>query len=85
MAIERQDSVSSIIGKVVSNKMQKTVVLMTQQKIKHKTYGKYVTRTSKYFAHDPENKCQIGDLVRIRESRPYSKKKTWEVVEIINK
>lgn len=71
------------VGKVVSNKMDKTVVVAVERQLPHPLYGKRIKKTSKFYAHDPENKCQIGDIVRIRESRPISKLKRWVVVEIL--
>ena len=74
-----------MVGTVVSNKMSKTVVVLVERLTKHRTYKKYVKKHSKYMAHDPENQCRIGDRVRIMESRPLSKRKHWEVIEIIKK
>ena len=74
-----------IKGIVDSNKMDKTIVVTVNKKVKHQFYGKYVSRTTKYYAHDPENKCIEGDLVRIRQTRPISKLKRWELVKILNK
>ena len=74
---------STIIAMVVSNNMDKTAVVSVERKVKHKTYGKYIKRSSKRQIHDPDNQCEMGDLVRIRESRPYSKNKRWELVEIL--
>ncbi len=71
------------VGKVVSNKMDKTVVVAVERKFPHPLYGKQVKETKKFYAHDEENKCKEGDIVRIRESRPLSKLKRWVVVEII--
>ena len=71
------------IGKVASNNMDKTVVVAVERQLPHPLYGKRIKKTSKFYAHDPENKCQIGDIVRIRESRPISKLKRWVVVEIL--
>lgn len=71
------------VGKVVSNKMDKTVVVAVERKFPHPLYGKQVKKTKKFYAHDEENKCKEGDIVRIRESRPLSKLKRWVVVEII--
>jgi small subunit ribosomal protein S17 len=70
------------IGQVVSNKMDKTVVVKIERLVKHPVYEKYVKRTTKIKAHDNENKCQIGDTVKIREARPISRDKKWRVVEI---
>ena len=75
----------SLAGTVVSNKMEKTALILVERLTKHRTYGKYIRRRSKYMAHDPQNKCQIGDKVRIVESRPVSKRKRWQVTEITKK
>ncbi|SNZ10957.1 small subunit ribosomal protein S17 [Persephonella hydrogeniphila] len=72
------------VGKVVSDKMDKTVVVAVERQLPHPLYGKRIKKTSKFYAHDPENKCKTGDIVRIRESRPISKLKKWVVVEIIS-
>ncbi len=72
-------------GKVVSDKMEKTVVVAIESKVKHPLYGKTVNRTTKFKAHDEENACGVGDTVRIMETRPLSKDKRWRVVEIIEK
>ncbi len=69
-------------GKVVSNKMDKTVVVLVERRVKHPLYGKYMTRSSKLKAHDENNECQQGDLVTISETRPYSKSKTWKLEKI---
>lgn len=73
------------IGKVVSNKMDKTIVVATEKLVAHPLYKKQVKQTKKYKAHDEENKCQIGDIVKIMETRPLSKDKRWRLVEIIEK
>jgi len=75
----------SLAGTVVSNKMEKTALILVERLTKHQIYGKYIRRRSKYMAHDPQNKCQIGDEVRIVESRPMSKRKRWQVMEILTK
>jgi len=72
------------VGVVVSNKMQKTAVVAVENRSPHPKYGKIVVKTKKFKAHDPENQCQEGDRVRIRETRPLSKTKRWELVEIIS-
>ena len=74
-----------MIGTVVSNKMDKTVVVAVETSVSHKTYGKTVKRTYKLKAHDEENKCQIGDKVKVMETRPLSKDKRFRVVEITEK
>lgn len=72
-----------LVGKVVSNKMQKTVVVAVETMKRHPLYGKTMRRTDKYKAHDEENRCAVGDLVRIRETRPLSKEKRWVIEEIL--
>ena len=76
-------AVKERVGEVVSDKMDKTVVVAIENRSPHPKYGKIVVRTKKYKAHDAENQCQIGDRVRIRETRPLSKTKRWTVEEII--
>src|SRR5215217_5895281 len=73
------------IGVVVSDKMQKTVVVAIDRRVPHPTYGKMVTRTKKFQAHDEENSAKTGDTVRIMETRPLSKDKRWRVVEIVER
>lgn len=73
------------IGRVVSNKMQKTVVVAVEDRIRHPLYGKIVRRTKKFKVHDEDNKCNIGDTVKIMETRPLSKEKRWRLVEIVKK
>ncbi len=72
-------------GKVISDKMDKTIVVAVQDNVKHPLYGKIVKRTYKLKAHDEENACGIGDTVRVMETRPLSKDKRWRLVEIIEK
>lgn len=71
------------VGEVVSNKMQKTVVVKTTMRVPHPKFGKIVKSTKKFYAHDEEQKAQIGDRVRIMETRPLSKLKRWRIVEIL--
>jgi small subunit ribosomal protein S17 len=73
------------IGKVVSNKMQKTVVVQCERKFAHPMYKKMIKRNTKFKAHDEHNDCNIGDMVRIMETRPISKEKSWRVVEILER
>jgi small subunit ribosomal protein S17 len=73
------------IGKVVSNKMQKTITVAVDRKVKHPIYGKFVNKTTKFKAHDEENTAGIGDTVRIMETRPLSKDKRWRLIEIVEK
>jgi small subunit ribosomal protein S17 len=75
----------TVTGRVVSNKMDKTVAVAVERKVKHPLYGKYMRRTSKYVAHDEENTCHHGDLVTIEECRPLSKTKSWRLVEVIER
>ena len=70
-------------GRVVSNKMDKTITVLIERRVKHPVYGKYITRSSKIHAHDEQNSCNIGDTVTVAESRPLSKTKTWQLVEIV--
>jgi small subunit ribosomal protein S17 len=73
------------IGKVVSNKMTKTITIAVDRKVKHAIYGKFMNKTTKFMAHDEKNEAGIGDTVRIMETRPLSKMKRWRLVEIIEK
>lgn len=73
------------IGVVVSDKMQKSIVVAVKRKVKHPIYGKFLNKTTKFHAHDEENTCNIGDTVRIAETRPLSKTKCWRLVEIIER
>ena len=73
------------IGLVTSSKMDKSVVVVIERRVKHPIYGKFVKKTSKFVAHDEKNECGEGDLVRIMETRPLSKRKNWRLVEIIEK
>ena len=71
------------IGKVVSDKMDKTIVVATEKLVAHPLYKKQIKMTKKYKAHDEENKCKVGDIVKIMETRPLSKEKCWRLVEIL--
>ena len=73
------------IGVVVSNKMDKSIVILVERKVKHPMYGKFVKKSTKFMAHDEKNEAGIGDTVRIMETRPLSKNKCWRMVEIIEK
>ena len=70
-------------GKVVSNKMDKTITVLVERRVKHPVYGKYITRSSKLHAHDEQNVCNIGDTVVVAESRPISKSKSWKLLEVV--
>ncbi len=73
------------VGVVVSNKMLKTIVVAEKRKVKHTIYGKFVNKTTKFYAHDESNSCNIGDTVKIMETRPLSKQKCWRLIEIIER
>ncbi len=73
------------VGLVVSNKMDKSILVEIERKVKHPIYGKFVKKTSKFSAHDENNDCGIGDTVRIMETRPLSKNKCWRLIEIIER
>ncbi len=73
------------IGLVVSNKMDKTITVVVERRLKHPIYGKFMKKSTKFHAHDEKNECGIGDTVRIMETRPLSKLKRWRLVEIVEK
>lgn len=73
------------VGVVTSNKMQKSIVVAVERKVKHPKYGKFLNKTSTFTAHDEKNECNIGDTVRIMETRPLSKNKCWRLVEIVER
>ena len=80
-AVEKRTRLAT--GKVVSNKMDKTITVLVERRVKHPVYGKYITRSSKIHAHDESNQCGIGDTVTVAESRPISKSKTWKLLEVV--
>lgn len=73
------------VGMVTSNKMDKTIVVAVERRLQHPVYGKFVKKTKKFTAHDEKNECNIGDKVRIMETRPLSKRKRWRLVEILER
>jgi small subunit ribosomal protein S17 len=73
----------TVTGKVVSNRMDKTITVLIERRVKHPVYGKYITRSSRVHAHDENNECRIGDLVTVAESRPLSRTKTWKLVQVV--
>jgi small subunit ribosomal protein S17 len=75
----------TVTGRVVSNKMDKTITVLVERRVRHPVYGKYMTRSSKVHAHDAENQCGVGDLVTVAEVRPISKSKTWNLVEVVER
>ncbi|MEL6534614.1 MAG: 30S ribosomal protein S17 [Bacteroidota bacterium] len=72
-------------GQVVSNKMDKSITVAVQRRVKHPIYGKFIRKTTKFMAHDEKNECGIGDTVRIMETRPMSARKRWRLVEIVER
>jgi small subunit ribosomal protein S17 len=82
--ISNAHSQRTVVGKVISNKMNKTIVVQVERKVRHPLYGKYVKRFSKMYAHDEEQKANIGDTVLVQQSRPLSKLKRWKLIDVIN-
>ncbi|WP_076416791.1 30S ribosomal protein S17 [Shewanella sp. UCD-KL12] len=79
------DKIRTLQGRVLSNKMDKSITVAIERKVKHPLYGKYLKRTTKIHAHDETNQCNAGDVVTIRECRPLSKTKSWTLVEVVTK
>ncbi len=82
---EGQKNKRTVTGRVVSDKMDKTITVLVERRVKHPVYGKYIKRSTKLHAHDANNECQIGDLVTISECRPISKTKTWVLEKIVER
>ncbi|MDP1697485.1 MAG: 30S ribosomal protein S17 [Xanthomonadaceae bacterium] len=82
---ENSQTLRTVEGRVISNKMDKTVTVLVERQIKHALYGKYLRRSTKLHAHDESNVCKEGDLVRVAECRPLSKSKNWRVVEVVTR
>ena len=82
---DQENNLRTITGKVVSDKMDKTITVLVERRVKHQLYGKYITRSTKLHAHDENNDCNEGDTVAIVESRPISKTKTWKLQSIVEK
>jgi small subunit ribosomal protein S17 len=82
---EKDNKVRTVAGRVISNKMDKTISISVERLVKHPVYGKYIRRTTKYLAHDEDNSCNEGDVVSISECRPISKNKSWQVVEVLER
>jgi len=82
---EQQTTARTVSGKVVSDKMDKTITVLVERRVKHPIYGKYVKRSTKVHAHDESNQCRQGDVVTISETRPMSKTKSWALVEVVEK
>lgn len=85
MTMETRNLRKEKVGIVTSNKMNKSIVVAVETKLKHEKYGKFLKSTSKFMAHDEKQECTIGDTVRISETRPLSKNKRWRLVEVIEK
>ncbi|PLX19644.1 MAG: 30S ribosomal protein S17 [Salinivirgaceae bacterium] len=83
--MEKRNLRKERVGIVVSDKMEKSIVVAVRRKMRHPIYGKFINKTSKFKAHDEENTCNTGDVVRIMETRPLSKTKNWRLVEIIER
>lgn len=83
--MSEQKIVRTLTGRVVSDKMDKTVTVLVERKVKHPLYGKVIRLSKKYHAHDENNELQVGDLVEIQESRPLSRTKTWNVSRLVEK
>lgn len=84
-AMEQRNLRKERIGLVTSNKMEKSIVVSVERKVKHPMYGKFVKKTTKFVAHDDTNTCNIGDTVKIMETRPISKNKCWRLVEVVER
>lgn len=80
---DKQTLARRLSGSVVSNKMDKGIVVLVERRVKHPKYGKYITKSSKISAHDEDNRCQEGDVVVIQECRPISKTKSWKLVDVV--
>ena len=82
---EQTKKVNTVVGRVVSNKMDKTITVLVERSVKHPMYGKYVKRSTRLKAHDPSEQCNEGDLVCIQEVRPMARSKNWKLVEVLEK
>ena len=80
---ETNQTIRTVTGKVISDKMDKTATVLIERKVKHPVYGKYIRRSTKLHIHDENNACREGDLVTIQECRPYSRTKSWKLVEVV--
>ena len=83
--MSEEKKVRKVAGRVISSKMDKTISVSVERLVRHPVYGKYIRRTTKFLAHDEENACNEGDVVSVVECRPYSKNKSWRVVEILER
>ncbi|MDX1706089.1 30S ribosomal protein S17 [Pseudidiomarina sp.] len=83
--MSQEKRIRTLQGRVTSDKMDKSITVAVERRVKHPVYGKYITRTTKLHAHDEENQCKMGDTVIVRETRPLSKTKSWALVEIVER
>ena len=83
MNADKKSLIRTLVGRVVSNKMEKTVTVVVERRVKHPLYGKYIVKTNKYHAHDETNALNEGDIVEIAESRPLSRTKSWAVTRVV--
>ncbi|MGX5175049.1 30S ribosomal protein S17 [Aliikangiella sp. IMCC44653] len=82
---EQKETKRTLTGKVISDKMDKSITVKVERQVKHPIYGKFIKRSTKVHAHDETNECKIGDTVTVVESRPLSKTKSWQLVEVVEK
>ena len=82
MSVEKKRT-RTLTGKVISNRMDKSITVLVERRVKHPVYGKYMTKSSKVHAHDEKNECNVGDVVTLSESKPISKTKAWQLVSIL--
>ncbi|QEP42597.1 30S ribosomal protein S17 [Ectothiorhodospiraceae bacterium BW-2] len=82
---ETQGNIRTVTGKVISNKMDRTITVLIERKVKHPLYGKFIRRSTKLHAHDQDNICNMGDIVTIQECRPISKSKSWRLVDVVER
>ena len=85
MSEQKQENERTVTGRVISDKMNKTITVLVERRVKHPVYGKFVRKSTKLHAHDENNECKEGDLVTIAECRPISKSKAWRLVEVVEK
>jgi len=83
--VEASKTANTVTGRVISNKMDKTITVLLERRVKHPIYGKFIRRSTKVHAHDENNECREGDTVVVQQCRPLSKTKTWQLVEIVNR
>ena len=82
---EQQETNRTLTGRVISNKMDKSITVLVERRVKHPMYGKFIKRSTKVHAHDSDNQCQIGDTVTVEQCRPLSKSKTWRLLRIVER